>query len=417
MALQPQQRQMPLTTYQQQLIADQDLFGGIPEVPQINPEVQQMIAQQRARDTQTEQMQGYFEPRDYSEPQNFREGAANVFQRVLLRPLQEGLGLRESPEDRYTRYKTDSARAELAIAQEQRRREAAASQVARNILPNLSQEDQRAFTLAELTTPGSGLKSLQEMLPTGAREFDFFQNLPPDEQQAFLRFQESKANRTNIQNTPNIYKKLQAEDYFANRKRVYDAARTARRTNSDVQQMQDLLNIGVDTGFGSELLLGVRRAAQAFGFADDEGIMGAQIAGAEAYMGLSNRLVLPEVKQLGVNPTDKDLDFIVAGMPDLKKSLAGNLLMLEALQFSNDRAIMMADAQTKWETENSDLLDSNPSRAARELQRHMFDIENSPEFVKRRLALRAAKNRILGGEDFAEDDAALNMYQGLRGNE
>ncbi len=415
MAISPQQQLDPLTAYQQQLVSRQDLFGSIPEVPQINPEVQQMIAQQRARDTQTEQMQGYFEPRDYSEPQNFREGAANVFQRVLLRPLQEGLGLRESPEDRYTRYKTDSARAELAIAQEQRRREAAASSVASRILPNLSREDQQAFALAELTTPGSGLKSLQEMLPTGAREFDFYQNLSPKEQQEFLRFQESKANRTNIQNTPNIYKKLQAEDYFANRERVYSAARTARTTNADISQMQDLLNSGVDTGFGSEFVLGVRRAAQFFGFDDDEGIMGAQVAGAEAYIGLSNKIILPQVKQLGVNPTDKDLNFIKAGSADLGKSLAGNLLMLEALRFSNDRAIMMADAQTKWETENSDLLDSNPSRAARLLQQHMFEVENSDEFLQRRIALRAAKNRILGGDDFAEDDAALKMYNGLRG--
>ena len=201
MALQPQQIQL---SDDQKRLLDQQLFGDIPQAPQISDDVQQMIAQQKARDLQTQQMQGYFEPRDYSQPQNFREGAANVFQRVLLRPLQESLGLRESPNDRYLRYKTDSARSEFRIREEQRRREALASQVAGQILPNLSQEDQRAFALAELTTPGSGLKALQEMLPTGAREFDFYQNLSPEEQQAFLRFQESRANRTNIQNTPNI---------------------------------------------------------------------------------------------------------------------------------------------------------------------------------------------------------------------
>ena len=410
MALQPQQIQL---SDDQQRLLDQQLFGDIPQAPQISDDVQQMIAQQKARDLQTQQMQGYFEPRDYSQPQNFREGAANVFQRVLLRPLQESLGLRESPNDRYLRYKTDSARSEFRIREEQRRREALASQVAGQILPNLSQEDQRAFALAELTTPGSGLKALQEMLPTGAREFDFYQNLSPEEQQAFLRFQESRANRTNIQNTPNIYNKLQAEDYFANRKRVYEAARQARSTNSDIEQMENLLNGGVETGFGSEFKLGVRRAAQFFGLDDDEGIMGAKVAAAEAYIGLSNRIILPQVKQLGVNPTDKDLSFIVAGSPDLAKSLAGNLLMLEALRFANDRAIMMADAQTKWETENSDLLKEDPSRAVRELQRHMFEIENSREFRQRRLELRAAKNRILGGDNFAEDDAALKMYNAL----
>ena len=73
----------------QKRLLDQQLFGDIPQAPQIGDDVQQMIAQQKARDLQTQQMQGYFEPRDYSQPQNFREGAANVFQRVLLRPLQE----------------------------------------------------------------------------------------------------------------------------------------------------------------------------------------------------------------------------------------------------------------------------------------------------------------------------------------
>jgi len=45
------------------------------------------------------------------------------------------------------------------------------------------------------------------------------------------------------------------------------------------------------------------------------------------------------VKELGVNPTDKDLDFVIKGSPELSKSVEGNKLMLKALKLSNARAI------------------------------------------------------------------------------
>jgi hypothetical protein len=92
--------------------------------------------------------------------------------------------------------------------------------------------------------------------------------------------------------------------------------------------MQSLLDQGVKTGFGQEFMLQFQRAGQAFN--PDYKVK--EIAGQEAFLGAANQIILPQVKMLGVNPTDKDLDFIVKGSPSLEKSVAGNQLMLSALK-------------------------------------------------------------------------------------
>jgi hypothetical protein len=127
-----------------------------------------------------------------------------------------------------------------------------------------------------------------------------------------------------------------------------EAGGNARQTLPTINTMIDLLESGVSTGMGAEQILNVQKMIQTLGVDVDA----EAIAKGEMFVGLSNKLILPEVKLLGTNPTDKDLTFIVKGTPELSKSREGNRLMLKALQISKQRAIAMQDHMENWfETE------------------------------------------------------------------
>ena len=135
---------------------------------------------------------------------------------------------------------------------------------------------------------------------------------------------------------------------------LVDGGRKAQTNLSTVKQMQTLLEGGVKTGFAQPMMLDIQRAYQRI----DPNYKIESVAGGEAFAGLSNKIILPLVKQLGVNPTDKDLDFIVKGSPELAKSDAGNTLMLKALEVSQQRQIRMSQLATQWMQENSPAIES-----------------------------------------------------------
>jgi hypothetical protein len=135
---------------------------------------------------------------------------------------------------------------------------------------------------------------------------------------------------------------------------LVDSGRQAKTNLSTVNQMQTLLEGGVNTGFAQPMMLDIQRAYQRF----DPNYKIESVAGGEAFAGLSNKIILPLVKQLGVNPTDKDLDFIVKGSPELAKSPAGNRLMLKALEVSQQRQIRMSQLATQWMQENAPAIES-----------------------------------------------------------
>jgi hypothetical protein len=87
------------------------------------------------------------------------------------------------------------------------------------------------------------------------------------------------------------------------------------------------------------------------------------LAGQEALQSISTNLVLPQVKQLGVNPTDTDLKFINTGSPSLSKTVAGNKLMLSALRLKAERDQDLAKFTNTWLSRNSRLTTTNPTQA------------------------------------------------------
>jgi hypothetical protein len=137
------------------------------------------------------------------------------------------------------------------------------------------------------------------------------------------------------------------------------AGRAAIAANSAVQSMQTLLDEGVRTGFGQDTMLQLGRAGQFF----DPEFKIKGLAGQEAFQSFATGVILPQVKQLGVNPTDADLKFISTGSPGLSKTPEGNKLLLSALQLKLNREQDLAKFTNQFLASNQELVTKNPIQA------------------------------------------------------
>jgi hypothetical protein len=134
------------------------------------------------------------------------------------------------------------------------------------------------------------------------------------------------------------------------------AGRVAGNTLGTVQGMKALIDEGTRTGFGTETMVQLARAGQAF----DPNFKVSGVAGAEAFQAFSNSVILPEVKKLGVNPTDTDLKFIVQGSPSLSNSPQGNLILLDTLELKLQREQDLAKFSNQWLSQNANTVKTNP---------------------------------------------------------
>jgi hypothetical protein len=137
------------------------------------------------------------------------------------------------------------------------------------------------------------------------------------------------------------------------------AGRSAASTIGAVENMRTLLDEGVRTGFGQETLLKLGQAGQLF----DPNFNTKGLAGQEAFQAFSTQIVLPQVKQLGVNPTDTDLKFINTGSAGLSKTVEGNKLLLDTLALKLQREQDLAKFSNQWLGNNSALAETNPIKA------------------------------------------------------
>ena len=112
---------------------------------------------------------------------------------------------------------------------------------------------------------------------------------------------------------------------------------TAFETINKLQELEGYLNEGVSTGFGVETATDLSKVRQFFN--KDYKIK--EIAGVENFNSAAVGLILPLVKQLGVNPTDNDLVMTTKGATSLGKSVAGNRLLIKTLKLSNARQVFL----------------------------------------------------------------------------
>ena len=137
---------------------------------------------------------------------------------------------------------------------------------------------------------------------------------------------------------------------------------TSRNTIASLTQLTSLLDkakgLGWRTGFGEELKLAGQKLFQTLGWTSER--INAAIASKEAFIAESTKMLLPLVKMLGVNPTDKDLDFVVKGAPGIFKSVEGNLFVIKVLRRKAERDIARAEFDNNFLEENYNLLTENP---------------------------------------------------------
>jgi hypothetical protein len=204
----------------------------------------------------------------------------------------------------------------------------------------------------------------------------------------------ASAPTTNV-NVRNALGKSFGEDLGASLKEIKGLARPAYATLATIDNMQSLLDQGVKTGFGQEFMLQFQRAGQAFN--PDYKVK--EIAGQEAFLGAANQIILPQVKMLGVNPTDKDLDFIVKGSPSLEKSVAGNQLMLSALKLKFERDKALAQFATQWQINNARSITEDPVVAGARFDEAMQQfMQTSPLYTTEVDRLRNQYSQITGGQ-------------------
>jgi hypothetical protein len=182
------------------------------------------------------------------------------------------------------------------------------------------------------------------------------------------------------------------EDLTANLR----AGRVAGSTLGTIQSMKALIEEGTRTGFGQETMLQLGRAGQLF----DPNFKIAGVAGGEAFQAYSNSVILPEVKKLGVNPTDTDLKFIVQGSPNLSKSPQGNLILLDTLELKLKREQDLAKFSNQWLGLNAQLVEKNPIIAQTQFNDAFSNYVNtSPLYKPQADILRQRMNQLqtMGG--------------------
>jgi len=174
----------------------------------------------------------------------------------------------------------------------------------------------------------------------------------------------------------------------------FAAGRVAANTIGTIQNMKNLLDQGVKTGFGQGLMLELGTAGQLFN--PNFNIKG--LAGQEAFQAYSNQVILPEVKKLGANPTDTDLKFIVQGSPNLAKTPAGNRLLLDALELKLQREQDLSTFSNTWLATNAEMVKKDPIVAQ---TRYNTDFANytakSPLYAPATAQLREKFNALGGG--------------------
>jgi hypothetical protein len=242
---------------------------------------------------------------------------------------------------------------------------------------------ERAKLVLEATKPA------ETKLPTSAQEFELAQQNPP--YAAFLK-QKQEASGTKISIDMN---KTFGGTLDKNLESYFDNGLKARNAIPNIRTMSALLDEGVRTGFGQETINRLNQAAQLF----NPNYKAKQTAGQENFIALSNEIILPQVKQLGVNPTDADLNFIVKGSPTLSKSVEGNKLLLRALDIKLQRDAFLQDFVTNWQDQNVSLIEQSPVRANTELRKQVLALTKThPLWTEASEQLRQQYSQITGGQ-------------------
>lgn len=195
-------------------------------------------------------------------------------------------------------------------------------------------------------------------IPSDIREFEYGQQNP-----AFFARQEKlkRAGATNV--VTNVSNKEFASNVIKDLEGSLTAGMDAQSTLPTYSSMRNLINEGVRTGTGAEAAKAVSKAGQLL----VPGFNVESTSKLEQFDALSKGVIIPQVKKLGANPTNTDLQFIVDSAPNIGKSPEGNLLLINALEIGAKRDAALAEWTANWQLQNAGLIETSPSQARAKL--------------------------------------------------
>ena len=184
-------------------------------------------------------------------------------------------------------------------------------------------------------------------------------------------------------------------------KATRDAGQSAQESNRQLDQFTGFLDQGVQTGWAEPWKLQAKRAL---------GVDLQGVAGQEALAALSNSIVVPEVKKLGVNPTDRDLSFIIESTPRLQATTEGNRLMVSAIKVSNARRIAEADFTRQYMRANNQAFKADPFGAQIDMDQayEEYKAQNPEIFAGAAQQLMDQFSQIGGGAGGKSDQQELD---------
>ena len=351
---------------------------------------------------------------EFKKPDNFGQAMGNMFKNQVLNPVQEILGYREPLSSVVKKYQIEGYKADQnqRVIEELNRQQ---------LIDTLSQAGVKTEKLKGLDYEGlqniyTNLQSTPITGPYGERytvnaltgEVKPITEPSADMQQYFIdnpnarpgltaeqrvitetptpsfsRYQLANE-KTKAQSQADIDRVTARQNKLDERaltaidnlsKPFHESASDAARTLPMLQSMQTMLQNGLQTGFGQGFLTDLRNAGISLN------LDVANPGDAEVFRAFANQITIPLVKQLGVNPTDRDLLTIQESLPQLRNSKEGNMVLLQAQIVAAKRAQMMSQLINKFMDENYDLYSTKPKMFEIRLRDAMDKLRASPEYI------------------------------------
>ena len=195
-------------------------------------------------------------------------------------------------------------------------------------------------------------------VPTDIREYEYALKNP-----AFAEYVKNmkRAGATNV--VTNVSNKEFASNVIKDLEGSLNAGMDAQSTLPTYRTMRQLIDEGVQTGAGAETAKTISKAGQLL----VPGFNVESTSKLEAFDSLSKNVIIPQVKKLGANPTNTDLQFIVDSAPSIGKTPEGNKLLLNALEIGAQRDAELANWTADWQLKNASLIEGSPSQARAKL--------------------------------------------------
>ena len=137
------------------------------------------------------------------------------------------------------------------------------------------------------------------------------------------------------------------ERLFSDYNKVEDEWFLQQNTRTRYQEMEALLDAGLKTGWGEDLKFRARKVLSAFGQE-----LGPQFSMQEFFTAMTNAIAIPRAKELGVNPTDRDMEMIMDSILSGKKTEESNRLLIAVQKLRLDRSEFLAKEMNQFMLDN-----------------------------------------------------------------